>query len=161
MKSSQARNKETYKGFSERIGAQHSKGKDKKSDKNIKQKTSAKKAEALIIKEAGNRYEDLKKIEALLRIHAQANSTNPEVYRGLYTISRIEKRSSEAMSWARKWITYPARNAEEAMTQARLANRLKDLGELRKITKSLINLDQEKASIAMQWCIKHLSLIHI
>ena len=156
VKSSQARNKETYKGFSERIGAQHSKGKDKKSDKTIKQKTSAQKAEALIIKEAGNRYENLKKIEALLRIHAQANSTHPEIYRGLYTISRIEKRSSEAMSWARKWITYPARNAEEAMMQARLANRLKDLGELKKITKSLINLDQEKASIPMQWCIKHL-----
>ena len=156
MKSSQASNKETYKGFSERISDQNSKDKGKKNDKTKKTKTTAKKAEAQIIKEAGNRYEDLKKIEALLRIHAQANSTNPEVYRGLYTISRIEKRSSEAMSWARKWITYPARNTKEAMTQARLANRLKDLSELRKITKSLINLNQEKASIAMQWCIKHL-----
>ena len=48
------------------------------------------------------------------------------------------------------------RNAEEAMMQARLANRLKDLSSLKRITKSLINLDQEKASIPMQWCIKHL-----
>ena len=40
--------------------------------------------------------------------------------------------------------------------QARLANRLKDLSELKKITKLLSSLNQEKASIAMQWYIKHL-----
>ena len=156
MKSPQARNENTFKGFSDRINAPKTQSKEKRNWNNTKPKTTTRKIESQIIKEAGNNYKDLKKIEALLRIHAQANSTNPEIYKGLYTINRIEKRSSEAMSWAKIWITYPPKNAEEAIMQARLANRLKDLSALKKITKSLIILDQEKASIPMQWCIKHL-----
>ena len=156
MKSSQARNEKTYKGFSSRISTPETQIKDKKSGKKTKAKTTAQKADTQIIKEAGNNYKYLKRIEALLRIHVQANSSNPEIYKGLYTISRIEKKRSEAMSWAKKWITYPPKNVEEAIIQARLANRLNDLSALKKITKFLTSRNQDKASIPMQWCIKHL-----
>ena len=40
--------------------------------------------------------------------------------------------------------------------KSRLANRLKELDSLKRITKSLINLNQEKAAVSIQWCIKHL-----
>ena len=156
MKSSQTENGTTYKGFSKTGAASGTQNKNKKNEKKRRQKTPTQKSEVKIIKERGNRYEDLKEIEALLRIHAQANSPHREIYRALFTISRKERRYSEALKWAKKWITYPPINIEEAMMQARIANRLKDLDSLKRITKFILNLNQEKATVPMQWCIKQL-----
>ena len=156
MKTHHAKNRTTYKGFSNTRAASQPQLKGEKNEKDKRQKTTAQKSQIQIVRDAGNRYDDLKRIETLLRIHAQANSPNQEIYRGLYTISKQEKKNSEAISWAKKWIAYPPKNSEEAMTQASLANRLKDLDSLKRITKYLLNLNQEKASVPMQWCIKHL-----
>ena len=153
MQTSHAEYRKTHKGFSNTKTTPQAKSKDKK---DRSQRLNSEKHEIQIIKDAENRYEDLKKLEALLRIHAQANSPHQEIYKGLYIISKKEKRDSEATSWARKWITYPPKNAEDGIMKSRLANRLKELDSLKRITKSLINLNQEKAAISIQWCIKHL-----
>ena len=109
--------------------------------------------EIKIIKATGDRYEDLKKVEPLLRIHAQANSNLQETYKGLYVISTKEKKQLEAIKWGKEWIKHKPSTEREGWTQAQIANKLKNLDSLEEITKSLISFNSSKSAITLQWCI--------
>ena len=146
------------RGFRNPDYTTHAKNKNRRSKENHQTKTTHRNNELEIIKKTNDRYNDLKKIEPLLRIHAQANSSLEQVYRGLYIISRQEKNYKEAIKWAEKWITIPSENQENAWKQAQVANKLKDLRSLQKITRALISQNSQKAMIAMQWSIKHLMI---
>ena len=155
VQTSHSKKEKGCRGFRNPDNTTQAKNKNRKSNENNHTKTYRNNA-LEIIKKTDDQYNDLKKIETLLRIHAQANSTLEQVYRGLYTISREEENHKEAMEWAQKWVTIPSENKESAWKQAQVANKLKDLKSLQKVTRALISLNSQKAIIAMQWCIKHL-----
>lgn len=156
MQTSHSKTRRPCRGFRNTDIASPTGHKNAKNSKELQKKTTHQNDDIRIIKANSNRYDDLKKIEALLRIHAQAKSEHPEVYQGLYTISTQEKKHLEAAKWGQEWIKHPTNNEAIAWKQAHLANKLKDLESLRRITRTLISLKSQKAGIAMQWCIKHL-----
>ena len=91
MQTSHSNKRKPCRGFHDPDATTQAKKKNSGSNKNLKAKAADLNNETGIIKKISNRYDDLKKIEPLLRIHAQANSGLEQVYRGLYTISKEEK----------------------------------------------------------------------
>ena len=156
MQTSRSDNRRACRGFrNEDAESQVSHRNRRESGKNLRTGTTSRSNEIAVIRAAGYEYNQLKKVEALLRIHAQANSSHQEIYQGLYCISIQEERHDEAIKWGQEWLKHPASDERSSWKQAQLANKFKDLEALKRITKSLISLDSRKAPISLQWCIKH------
>ena len=156
MQTSRSDNRRACRGFRNDDAESHVRHRNRReSAKNLRTGTTSGSNEIAVIRAAGYEYNQLKKVEALLRIHAQANSSHQEIYQGLYCISIQEKRHNEAIKWGQEWVKHPSKDEQSSWKQAQLANKLKDLEALKRITKSLISLDSRKAPISLQWCIKH------
>ena len=155
VQTSRSDNRRACRGFRNEEAKPKTTHRDRNSNNKPRAEITNETNEIAIIKEAGCEYNKLKKVESLLRLHAQANSSHQEIYQGLYCISLHEKRHTEAIQWGKIWIKQPSNNEQSSWKQAQLANKLKDLEALKRITQSLINIDSRKAPIALQWCIKH------